>query len=122
MPAGVKVQAKFLRQEGFPLAVAIGLPFVYALQAAVPSPDRVPGSLLVMPRHTLRNMRARFEEIKRFSFLPNSGFAFVVNNRLGKRSWHGREQLAPDCGVRYSLAMTFYAPGDKACEGYGPSV
>lgn len=63
-----------------------------------------------------RNMR--FEEVKRFPFLPNSGFAFVVSNRIGKRSWHGREPLPQGSGVRHSLAMTFYAPDDKACGGY----
>lgn len=43
-------QAACLRREGFGAVRAIGLPFVYA-----PEPDvkRVPGSLLVMPTHSL---------------------------------------------------------------------
>ncbi|MCA9176840.1 MAG: hypothetical protein KDB14_20270 [Planctomycetales bacterium] len=79
------------------------------------------GTSVYRRRLSLRGLidsQSKFEEVKRFPFLPNSGFAFVVTNRLGKRSWHGREPLPPNSGVRNSLAMTFYAPDDKACEGY----
>lgn len=50
----------------------------------------------------------RFVEFKRFAFRPNSGYAFVVNNTLNRRSWHGRETLPPSAGVRHTLNNTFY--------------
>lgn len=52
--------------------------------------------------------RRRFEKVKQFPFQPNSGYAFVVNNTIGKRSWHGREELPPGSGVRNTLLNTFY--------------
>lgn len=54
--------------------------------------------------------RHRFAECKRFAFRPNSGYAFVVNNTLTRKSWHGREKLPADAGVRNSLNTTFYQP------------
>lgn len=50
----------------------------------------------------------RFEKVKQFPFLPNSGYAFVVNNAITRKSWHGREKLPPDAGVRNTLLNTFY--------------
>jgi hypothetical protein len=52
----------------------------------------------------------RFTEYKRFPFIPNSGFAFAVNNCLRKKSWHGRELVEQDAGVRNSLVTTFWVP------------
>lgn len=52
--------------------------------------------------------RHRFVKVKQFPFQPNSGYAFVVNNSLTKKSWHGREKLPPGSGVRDSLLTTFY--------------
>ena len=52
----------------------------------------------------------RFTEYKRFPFLPNSGFAFAVNNHVLKKSWHGRELIEHDAGVRNSLVTTFWVP------------
>ena len=50
----------------------------------------------------------RFEKVKQFPFRPNSGYAFVVNNKLTKKSWHGRELLPAGAGVRNTLLNTFY--------------
>lgn len=50
----------------------------------------------------------RFEKVKQFSFRPNSGYAFVVNNKITRKSWHGREELPPGAGVRNTLLNTFY--------------
>ena len=58
----------------------------------------------------------RFAKVKQFTFQPNSGYAFVVNNTLTKKSWHGREKL-PDCaGVRHTLLNTFY---ESPCAEFG---
>ena len=43
-------EAEFLRAGGYPRADAIGLPLIYTRHSGL---DRIPGSLLVMPTHTL---------------------------------------------------------------------
>jgi len=50
----------------------------------------------------------RFEKVKQFPFQPNSAYAFVVNNKITRKSWHGREQLPAGAGVRNTLLNTFY--------------
>jgi hypothetical protein len=50
----------------------------------------------------------RFVKVKQFAFQPNSAYAFVVNNTLTKKSWHGREELPAGAGVRNTLLNTFY--------------
>jgi hypothetical protein len=62
--------------------------------------------------------RQRFVKVKQFPFRPNSGYAFVVNNTLTKKSWHGREQLPPGAGVRNTLLNTFYESLREQFTGY----
>lgn len=62
--------------------------------------------------------RGRFTKVKQFRFAPNSGYAFVVNNTLSKRSWHGRERLPDGAGVRNTLLNTFYAQPREGYSGY----
>lgn len=62
------------------------------------------------------NWRGRFEKVKQFPFQPNSGYAFVVNNKIGRKSWHGREELPPGTGVRNTLLNTYY---ESPREGFG---
>jgi hypothetical protein len=62
--------------------------------------------------------RHRFAKVKQFEFRPNSGYAFVVNNTLTKRSWHGREKLPEGAGVRNTLLNTFYAEPREGYSGY----
>jgi hypothetical protein len=50
----------------------------------------------------------RFRKVKQFDFAPNSGYAFVVNNTMTRKSWHGREELPVGTGVRNTLLNTFY--------------
>jgi hypothetical protein len=65
------------------------------------------------PAWPFGDWQRRFEKVKQFAFLPNSGYAFVVNNTLAKRSWHGRERLPEGAGVRNTLLNAFYeAPRD----------
>jgi len=72
------------------------------------------GTSLYKFRPGLRALKSKdgwFKEVKRFPFLPNSGFAFAVSNSWRKKSWHGRERLREGAGVRNSLVTTFYLPG-----------
>lgn len=62
--------------------------------------------------------QGRFEKVKQFEFRPNSCYAFVVNNTLTKKSWHGREQLPPGSGVRNTLLNTFYELPREGYSGY----
>jgi hypothetical protein len=64
------------------------------------------------------NWRRRFEKVKQFPFQPNSGYAFVVNNKLTKKSWHGREELPPGTGVRNTLLNTYYEIPRDGFTGY----
>jgi len=62
--------------------------------------------------------RRRFEKVKQFPFQPNSGYAFVVNNKVTKKSWHGREELPDGAGVRNTLLNTFYETPRDGFVGY----
>jgi hypothetical protein len=72
-----------------------------------------------VPTWPFGDWRRRFEKVKQFAFLPNSGYAFVVNNTLAKRSWHGRERLPAGLGVRNSLLNAFYETPRDDFVGYG---
>ena len=78
------------------------------------------GTALYRLRLTLPfgSWQRRFEKVKQFDFRPNSGYAFVVNNTLTKRSWHGRERLPEGAGVRNTLLNTFYAEQREGYCGY----
>ena len=60
----------------------------------------------------------RFQKVKQFVFQPNSAYAFVVNNTLTKKSWHGREKLPAGAGVRNTLLNTFYETPREDFSGY----
>jgi hypothetical protein len=57
----------------------------------------------------LVSLKNRFETVKRFSFAPNTGYAFAV----GPRSWHGRERMPMTSGERDSLMLIYYTTPDK---------
>ena len=61
----------------------------------------------------LFSWHGRFEKVKQFAFLPNSGYAFAVSNSFSRKSWHGREQLPPGSGVRNSILNIFFATPDR---------
>ena len=50
-----------------------------------------------------------FRKVQQYPFEPNSAFAFSVLNSIGKKSWHGREKLDRDSGVRNSILTIYYA-------------
>lgn len=63
-------------------------------------------------RRHRRLIGSSFEEVKRFPFRPNSGYAFAVSEGAKRTSWHGREKLAGFTGVRNTLMLLFqqYSP------------
>lgn len=61
---------------------------------------------------------AGFTKVKQFPFRPNSGYAFAVSDRGARQSWHGRERLPADAGVRHTLLNTFYADPRPGYRGY----
>ncbi len=46
-----------------------------------------------------------FEEVKRFQFLPNSAYAFAVNDCSARRSYHGRELIGQSTRARDSILV-----------------
>jgi hypothetical protein len=56
-----------------------------------------------------RPFLGRYKEIKRLPFVPNSGYAFVVNDLPGHRSLHGRDLIKPGSGVRNSILIRWSA-------------
>jgi hypothetical protein len=50
---------------------------------------------------------AKFEEVKRFPFKPNSAYAFAVSDSDKRTSWHGREKLTGFTGVRNTMMVLF---------------
>ncbi|GAF76580.1 unnamed protein product, partial [marine sediment metagenome] len=57
-------------------------------------------------------LKPRFDCVKTMPFAPNSGIVFAVS----KRSFHGREPLPENCGIRDYFALTFY--NDPTRRGY----
>ncbi|MFM1813700.1 MAG: hypothetical protein RLZ98_395 [Pseudomonadota bacterium] len=49
----------------------------------------------------------KFEEVKRFPFLPNSMAAFAVNDCATRRSWHGRELISGASVIRDSIIVAW---------------
>jgi hypothetical protein len=58
-------------------------------------------------RRRQRLIGGSFEEVKRFPFKPNSGYAFAVSDGPDRKSWHGRERLVGFNGVRNTLMLLF---------------
>jgi hypothetical protein len=60
----------------------------------------------IFTRHK-RLIGSSFDEVKRFPFRPNSGYAFAVSDGPSRKSWHGRETLTGFTGVRHTLMLLF---------------
>jgi hypothetical protein len=58
---------------------------------------------------TLLSKKRRFEKVKQFAFLPNSGYGFAVSGH----SWHGRDLVPMASGVRNSLLLIYYNQPNK---------
>jgi hypothetical protein len=56
--------------------------------------------------------RKSFKRYKQFDFLPNSGYAFAVNNRRDKRSWHGVDTLG-NVGTRNTIMNLYRVNADE---------
>ncbi len=51
----------------------------------------------------------RYKENKRLQFIPNSGYAFAINDLRGHRSLHGRELIKPGTSVRHTILIRWSA-------------
>ena len=54
-----------------------------------------------------RLQKGRFTSVKRMPFLPNSGYAFAVNNHPDRKSYHGRELISKGSGERNSILVSW---------------
>ena len=68
-------------------------------------------SVYVRQPWTKRLFGESFREVRRFPFRRNSSCAFVVNRLPNKTSWHGRELVSADAGVR-NLILCQYRVND----------
>ncbi len=62
---------------------------------------------------TKRILGEGFKEVERFPFRPNSSCAFVVNRLPNKTSWHGRELVGADAGVRNLILCQYRVSDDE---------
>lgn len=69
-------------------------------------------SVYVRQPWTKRLFGDSFKEVERFPFRPNSSCAFVVNRLRSKTSWHGRELVGPDAGVRNLILCQYRVTDD----------
>lgn len=56
--------------------------------------------------------RKSFKKFRQFDFLPNSGYAFAVNNSKAKKSWHGVETIG-DVGTRNTIMNLYRVNADE---------
>jgi hypothetical protein len=50
----------------------------------------------------------KFQTVKRFAFLPNTGYGFAVS----RRSWHGRQTLSAETTARNTILSIYYQSDD----------
>ena len=69
------------------------------------------GTSLYQPKsminRALTPLSGKYVPVKKFPFLPNTGYAFAVTGS----SWHGREEITGAHGDRYTI-LTFYLRDD----------
>ena len=70
-------------------------------------------SVYVRQPWTKRMFGEKFKEVERFPFRPNSSCAFVVNRLPEKTSWHGRELVSADAGVRNLILCQYRVDDDE---------
>ncbi len=70
-------------------------------------------SVYIRQPWTKRILGEKFKEVARFPFMPNSSCAFVVNRLPNKTSWHGRELISADAGVRNLILCQYRVNDDE---------
>lgn len=94
-----------------------GLEKIVTMQLYLPPDDsqRHVGTVLYEEDSSLvaKLTRKSFKKYRQFDFLPNSGYAFAVNNRRDKRSWHGVETLGGDVGIRNTILNLYRVNADE---------
>lgn len=85
-----------------------GQPRVITMQFYLPHDDtqiELGTSLYKKLPMAYRLLGRTFEEVKRFKFLPNSAYAFAVNDCETRQSYHGRETIGETTGARDSILV-----------------
>ena len=83
-------QADYLRSQGYKRVVAIGMPIIYLSR---PAQDRIPGSLLVMPPHSLPETREQWDAEAYAAYIqtivPRFSLALICVHRscIEKGTW-----------------------------------
>lgn len=87
-----------------------GHPRVVTAQFYLPSDEsqRDLGTSIYTQNPVIQRMhKGRFTTVKRMQFLPNTGYAFAVNNHPDRRSYHGRDIIGKGSGERNSILVTW---------------
>ena len=67
----------------------------------------------------LQPLRGRYRETKRMQFVPNSGYAFAVNDLPERSSFHGRELIKSGSGVRNSILVSWLSENRTQSKAVG---
>jgi hypothetical protein len=94
-----------------------GLNKIVTMQLYLPEDESTLDLGTSLFRRHKRMIGSSFEEVKRFSFKPNSGYGFAVSDGPNRQSWHGRETLAGFSGVRNTLMLLFQRDSPRTYDG-----
>jgi hypothetical protein len=87
-----------------------GYPRVVTAQFYLPKDEsqRDLGTSIYVQNPILQRLyKGRFTTVKRMEFLPNSGYAFAVNNHPSRTSYHGRETIGEGSGERNTILVAW---------------
>jgi hypothetical protein len=99
-----------------------GVPRVVTAQFYLPadfSQQDLGTSIYVKVPTPLQLFRGRYREIKRMPFVPNSGYAFAVNDLPERSSFHGRELIESGSGVRNSILVSWLSENKAQTKAVG---
>jgi hypothetical protein len=101
-----------------------GQPRVVTMQFYLPGndgQDDLGTSLYIRRPLSQRVIGRKFKEIKRFSFKPNSAYAFAVNDCATRQSYHGRELITASQTIRDTILITWNSRNIAQGQKYRPA-
>jgi hypothetical protein len=99
-----------------------GVPRVVTAQFYLPtdfSQKNLGTSIYAKVPLALQPIRGRYTEVKRMPFVPNSGYAFAVNDLPERSSYHGRELIEDGSGVRNSILVSWLSENRTQTKAVG---